>query len=79
MRSPMLDSYLAVRVKGAPKELATASDDGYGGRDAELTFVAPADGYYEVLANSLNAGQHGQYVISLECIGRRSGELAGNP
>jgi hypothetical protein len=79
MRSPMLEAYLAVRVKGAPKELATAADDGYGGRDAELTFVAPADGDYEVVANTLSAGQHGQYVISIECIGRRSGQMAQNP
>lgn len=79
MRSPMLEAYLAVHRQGQDRVLATASDDGYGGRDAELTFIAPADGVYEVWANSLGAGQRGQYVVSLERIGRRNDAVARNP
>ena len=79
MRSPMVESYLVVRRQGEDRVLATASDDGYGGRDAELSFVARADGVYEVWANTLGAGQRGDYVVSLERIGRRTGEVARNP
>lgn len=79
MRSPMVEAYLIVRRPGEDRPLATASDDGFGGRDAELTFVAPADGVYEVLANTLSAGQRGDYVISLERLGRHTGEIARNP
>jgi hypothetical protein len=79
MRSPMVEPYLAVHRQGETKALATASDDGYGGRDAELTFVAPADGYYDVWANTLGADQRGEYVLSLERIGRHSGQVARNP
>jgi hypothetical protein len=79
MRSPMVESYLIVRRQGDERPLITASDDGFGGRDAELTFVAPADGVYEVWANTLSAGQRGDYVISLEKIGRHTGEVARNP
>jgi hypothetical protein len=68
-----------VRRPGDDRALATASDDGYGGRDAELTFVAPADGFYDVWANTLSAGQRGEYVISLERLGRHTGEVARNP
>jgi hypothetical protein len=79
MRSPMLEAFLAVHRQGQAGPIATASDDGFGGRDAELTFVAPADGVYDVWANTLGAGQRGAYVISLEKIGRRTGEVAQNP
>ena len=79
MRSPMLEAFLAVHRQGEARSIATASDDGFGGRDAELTFVAPADGVYEIWANTLGAGQRGAYVVSLEKIGRRTGEVARNP
>jgi hypothetical protein len=79
MRSPMVEAYLVVRREGADQVLATASDDGYGGRDAELSMVIPADGVYDVWANTLGAGQRGDYVISIERIGRHSGEVARIP
>jgi hypothetical protein len=79
MRSPMVEAYLAINRQGEDKPLATAADDGFGGRDAELSFVAPADGVYDVWANTLGGGQRGQYVLSLERIGRRTGEVARNP
>ncbi|HET9161223.1 MAG TPA: PPC domain-containing protein [Caulobacteraceae bacterium] len=79
MRSPMVEPYLAIHHQGEAKSIATASDDGFGGRDAELTFVVPADGYYDVWANTLGSGQRGDYIISLERIGRHTGEVARNP
>ncbi|MDB5453859.1 MAG: peptidase [Caulobacteraceae bacterium] len=79
MRSPMLEAFLAIHRQGQEGSIATASDDGFGGRDAELSFVAPVDGFYDVWANTLGAGQRGAYVISLERIGRRTGEVARNP
>lgn len=79
MRSGMVEAYLAVHKPGSAKPIATASDDGYGGRDAELSFVAPVDGVYEVWANTVSGGQRGLYVLSLEMIGRHNGEIAQNP
>lgn len=79
MRSPALESFLSVRPKGAAGDLATAADDGLGGRDAELTFVLPQDGVYDVWANTLGADERGQYLLAIEKIGRHTGEVAENP
>ena len=61
----MFEPFLSVRTPGEGRSLASAVDDGNGGRDAELTFIVPADGTYEVLANAWR-GERGDYVISIE-------------
>lgn len=78
MRSSMFEPFLSVHAPGEGRSLASAVDDGNGGRDAELTFIVPADGTYEVLANAWR-GERGDYVISIERIGRLPGARAENP
>ena len=79
MRSPMVDSFLSVRSAQEGRELASAADDGAGGLDAELTFVAPSDGMYEVWANTMGANQRGAYVLSIERIGKDAALVAATP
>ena len=79
MRSPMLEAFLAVHRQGEARLSPPPRTMDSGGRDAELSFVAPTDGVYEVWANTLGSGQRGAYAISLEKVGRRTGEVARNP
>lgn len=78
MRSSMVEPFLSVRAEGQARELASAADDGYGGRDAELTFVLPADGAYEVWANTLQPRQSGDYILAIERVGKASAQVAEN-
>jgi hypothetical protein len=78
MRSSTIDSYLSLHTPGQVKELVAANDDGLGDLDAELGFVLPAAGQYEIWANALGAGEVGAYVVSIERIGRQPGQVAQN-
>lgn len=79
MRSPSVNAYLSVRAMGGETELASAGDDGAGGRDAELPFVLPQTGVYEFWANTMLRGESGDYVVSLEKIGKAPRGIAENP
>jgi hypothetical protein len=66
MRSSAFDAFLAIgKGRGSAFDQTATDDDGAGGSDAQLTFVAPADGEVIVRANTLNAGQRGEYTLAL--------------
>jgi hypothetical protein len=66
MRSQAFDAFLALgRGRGNAWDQIATDDDGGGNSDAQLMFVAPADGEYVVRANTLNSGQRGEYTVAL--------------
>ncbi len=75
MRAPSFDAYLSVGRpnSGSAFEQARADDDGGGGRDARLTFTLGEDGTYPIRANSVSAGETGEYTLQVEQ-GSASGE-----
>jgi len=66
MKSEAFDAFLAIgKGRGSSFDQSATDDDGAGGSDAQLMFVAPADGEYVVRANTLSSGQHGEYTLAL--------------
>jgi hypothetical protein len=66
LRSTDFDAYLAVGVDaGSGCDLCLTDDDGGGGTDSRVVFRAPADGVYQIRANSLGGGETGRYTLSL--------------
>lgn len=67
LRSGDFDAYLAVgsSAEGACSD-CQSDDDGAGGTDSQVEFRAPADGSYEIRANSLAAGETGRYTVELQ-------------
>jgi hypothetical protein len=63
LRSDDFDSYLFVAGPGLPEPLS--DDDGAGGCDSRVTFVAPADGTYRLIVNTLSSGVTGSFVLSV--------------
>lgn len=66
LRSDAFDAFLALgKGRGSAWDQISTDDDGGGNSDAQLMFVAPADGEYIVRANTLNSGQRGEYTLAL--------------
>lgn len=66
MRSDAFDAFLALgKGRGSAWDQIATDDDGGGDSNAQLMFVAPADGEYIVRANTLNSGQRGDYTLAL--------------
>jgi hypothetical protein len=73
LRSDAFDAYLAVgRTAGDQCEGCESDDDGAGGTDSQVEFRAPADGTYEIRANSLAGGETGDYTLELRDEGARA-------
>ncbi len=68
LRSKDFDAYLNVgRADGSGGfESLDTDDDGGGGTDARVEITLPADGAYAIRANTLNAGDSGEYTLQLE-------------
>ncbi len=68
LRSKDFDAYLNVgrTDKTGGFESLDTDDDGGGGTDARVEMTLPADGAYAIRANTLNAGDSGEYTLQLE-------------
>lgn len=67
LRSDDFDAYLSVGSSALPEcEDCATDDDGAGGTDARVEFTGPADGTFEIRANSLEGGRTGDYELTLE-------------
>lgn len=64
LTSPDFDAYLMLRDEWG-RRLA-ADDDGGGGTDAHLVHTLPADGWYQVVVNSVFRGETGRYTLTRE-------------
>lgn len=66
MNSEALDAYLAIgKGRGEAFDKIATDDDGGGGTNALLSFVAPSDGEYTVRANTIRESETGDYSITL--------------
>ncbi len=66
LRSDAFDTYLAVgRMQGSELDVVDSDDDGGGGTNSRIEITLPETGTYTVRANSLGAGETGDYTISL--------------
>ena len=61
LRSDDFDSYLFVVGPGLSEPLS--DDDGAGGCDSRVTFVAPLAGTYRVIVNTLSSGATGSFML----------------
>jgi hypothetical protein len=69
LRSDAFDAYLAVGSSaGNGCDDCESDDDGAGGTDSRVEFRAPANGAYEIRANSLMEAT-GAYTVELEDLG----------
>ncbi|HYR06907.1 MAG TPA: PPC domain-containing protein [Longimicrobium sp.] len=67
LRSGDFDAYLSVGSAAQPPcDDCESDDDGAGGTDARVEFIGPADGTFEIRANSLDGGRTGAYELTLE-------------
>jgi uncharacterized caspase-like protein len=64
MRSTAFDAYLGVQQVGG--RFQQTDDDGAGGRDARISFTAPATAQYRFRANSVTASALGAYTLAAE-------------
>ena len=62
MSSTQLDAYLLL-LDGETLEELSVDDDSAGNGDAEITFVAPADGVYIVEASTFSPGETGAFTL----------------
>lgn len=70
------DAYLWIgRSAGADFEPLDTDDDGGVGTDARLEITLPADGIYQILANSLSSGATGSYTLRVST----AAEVAATP
>jgi hypothetical protein len=70
LRSDDFDAYLSVGSNALGECGDCASDDdGAGGGDALVEFTGPADGTFQIRANSYDGGQMGEYQLTLEDVG----------
>lgn len=75
LRSDEFDAFLAVGSRGGSGcDGCATDDDGAGGTDSRAEFRAPADGTFEIRANSLSAGETGGYTLELQDLGEGEGE-----
>lgn len=66
LRSSAFDAYLAVgRMSGGEFESLVQDDDGAGGTDSRVTVTFPAADEYLIRANSLSAGETGDYTLDV--------------
>ena len=61
LTSSEFDAFLLVTGPGLASELS--DDDGGGGCDARVTFVAPEDGEYRAIVSTAEAGNTGSFVL----------------
>ena len=65
LRSDDFDAYLSL-LDANGKELANNDDaDGSDATDAEITFTLPSNGDYFIMANSLEEGETGDYIVGV--------------
>jgi hypothetical protein len=64
MTASEFDAYLVV-FDGNDEKISEDDDSG-GGTNARLSFIAPTDGTYQIVANSFVEGAEGNYMITLE-------------
>ena len=70
MRSSDFDAYLTVGTQAGALFTPTArDDDSAGGTDAQLQATVGHDGRFVIRANSLSAGETGQYTLSVLRVG----------
>ena len=67
LRSRDFDSYLIVDDPNGP--LRESDDDSGGGNDAQVTVTLPHDGRYVIVANTVSAGETGNYTLSVQSSG----------
>ena len=66
LSSSDFDAYAIVaRAIGQDVEYLAQRDDGGGGTDAQIVFVAPAAGEYMIIANTREPGGKGRYSLSI--------------
>lgn len=67
LRSEDFDAFLHIgRSRGDDFETLAMDDDGAGGTDARVLWMAPEAGAFVIRANSLRSGETGQYVLTVE-------------
>jgi murein DD-endopeptidase MepM/ murein hydrolase activator NlpD len=64
MTSADFDAYLILR--GSDGVVITENDDGNGGRDSKITFIATSSAVYTIEATSFLSGATGSYTVSME-------------
>ena len=70
MDTKEFDAYLSIgRGHGADYHQLATNDDGGGGTNALLTWVATADGEFTVRANTVREGETGDYTLTLTEMG----------
>lgn len=70
MSAESFDAYLSIgRGQGSGYVQIASDDDGGGGTNALLTFLAPADGDFTVRANTVREGETGDYTLTLTDLG----------
>ena len=65
MSSSAFDPYLVLRQAGSTNNIQT-NDDGGGGNSAQITYVVPTTGRYEIRANAVSGSATGDFTLSLE-------------
>lgn len=63
LRSGDFDAYVGIGPRGSSD--SKTDDDSGGGNDAQVTYVLPTTGEYEIRANSLSANVTGAYTLQL--------------
>jgi len=66
MKSPDVDAYVSLHLKGRMEEIASDDDGARQGSDARLVFTLPSSGEFDIWANTLKPGETGAYEIRLE-------------
>jgi hypothetical protein len=65
MISAAFDAYLGLYRAGDASDTLASNDDGGEGTDSLITFTLPADGSYDVRANSLGKDATGDYTLGV--------------
>jgi hypothetical protein len=65
MISAAFDAYLGLYRAGETADTLASDDDGGDGTDSLITFTLPADGSYDVRANSLGKDATGDYTLGV--------------
>ena len=80
MRSSAFDTYMAGgTLQGNELSADDTDDDGGGGTDSQLTVTLGPTGRYVIRANSLSAGQTGEYTLTVELLGGGGGAPVSTP
>lgn len=79
MRSGAFDTYLSIAAQGSSEAAESNDDSEEGNTDSRVSFTAPSAGTYVIIANSLEAGETGDFTIVATVSGGASvGGIAGD-